>query len=119
MHSSDPSDGEKENPALHATHLRSADAEPATSRPSPAAHVDHVAQLSVLSVELMPDLNVPASQGEHLRSLVEVAAVTVKEPVPQGVFTELHSAPLTSAENVAPATHAAHVRSFVAEPGVA
>ena len=76
----------------------------------------HSAQLSVASVVLAPALNEPAAHAAHVRSLLLVAAAVVWKPAAHGALTATHAAPLSTAENVAPATQEAHWRSAVAVP---
>jgi hypothetical protein len=58
----------------------------------------------------------PAPQSAHARSLDGVAALLRRRPAAHGLLTGAHGAPEASAEKVEPATHAAHLRSDVAEP---
>ena len=76
----------------------------------------HDAQLSVASVELAPALKEPGAHASHARSLLALAAVLVKVPGPHGALTGAHASPLSTAENVVPATHAPHWRSASVEP---
>ena len=52
----------------------------------------------------------------HVRSLESVAALFMYSPAAHSPRMAAHAAPLSSAENVAPSSHAAHWRSAVSEP---
>ena len=79
----------------------------------------HAAQLSVASVELVPALKEPGAHVSHVRSLLALAAVLVKVPAPHAALTGAHASPLSTAENVEPATQPAHWRSADAVPSTA
>ena len=76
-HAAPLSTAEKDTPATQAAHWRSSVADPGADMPQPTGQVVHVVQLSVASVELMPDLNEPVAQAEHMTSLLGVAATLV------------------------------------------
>jgi len=76
--------------------------------------MDQSAQSSLAVVELVPALNLPVAHAVHVRSTLAVAAVEAK-PAAQAVLTGWHTAPLSTAEKLVPATQAAHARSV---PGV-
>ena len=79
----------------------------------------HTAQLSIAVVlALMPNLNEPSAQAAHAKSLLAVAPALVYDPGPHRALTAAHSASLSTSENVAPATHAAHWRSATAVPSM-
>jgi len=104
---------ENVEPARQASQTRSAVAEPAVSWPWPAAHVAHGAQ------ELSPAtaVKVPLAQSAHVRSFVEVGAVSSYVPGAQLVLRSWQVSSLSALENV-PVVHAVQIRSVVAEPTV-
>jgi hypothetical protein len=69
-------------------------------------HTAHVSVAVVLA--LTAALNEPDAHVSHSRSLLAVAAVLVKVPAAHTALTVVHAAPLSSLENVVPATQAAH-----------
>ena len=93
---------------MQAAHWRSAVAEPAADWPWPTGHVAHTEQLSAERVVLVLALNEPGSHAAHVRSLLPVAATVVRKPGAHGALTAAHAAPSLAAENVEPATQAAH-----------
>ena len=95
-------------PGSQAAHLRSLVDEPCATRPWPTGHVAHTAQLSVAIVVLVVALKEPKAHSTQVRSLLAEAATAVRKPGPHGALTATHLAPLSTAEKVEPAMHAAH-----------
>ena len=100
-------------PDAHAAHWRSATAEPAVVIPWPIGHVDHAVHV----LRPAEAVKVPGAQSAHVRSLDAVAAAVVKLPAAHCALTGTHVLPPSVDVYVTPASHAAHWRSAVAEPG--
>jgi hypothetical protein len=99
----------------HASHMRLAVDEPADISPVPTGHVRHAAQ----SASPADALNVPLAQLAQVKSLEIVEASFIYSPAAHGTRTGWHALPPLLLENVVTPSHAAHVRSAVAEPAVA
>lgn len=85
-HSLTPRDGEKFALATHASHTRSAVAEPGVSCPKPAAQVPH----AVLAVMPEEDVKVPGATSPHTRSDEALEGEDSKVPATQ-VAMALHT----------------------------
>ena len=101
-------------PATHASHSRSAVAEPSVSWPLPAGHVLQAAHAPLPIVFL----KWPSGHGEQVRSDVVVAATSRYSPLAHALPTWRHTVPSSALLKVVPVTHASHSRSAVAEPSV-
>lgn len=112
MHASPLSAVEKEIPCTHAWHSRSFSDEGAKDMPEPAGQVFHAAQ----AVWPALAVNMPSAQSVQVRSVLAVAAALMRWPAGHGARMALQVSVLDVGEKVAPATHAAHVWSAVAEP---
>ena len=89
---------------VQGAHRRSAMAVPGAVMPWPAGHTSQSAHFAAPAALV----NVPAAQPSHVRSELAVAVAVVYLPTGHGLRTRAHTVPLSTAENVMPAVHAAH-----------
>jgi hypothetical protein len=101
-------------PGTHASHMRSAVAEPAVFWPWPAGHVAQAEHAPLPATSL----KWPAAHAAQSRSDVVVGAALRYSPAAHSALTAVHALPLSVLLKVATPSHASHTRSAVAEPAV-